>query len=105
MRYAQRRNEPKGSVITYYDDSSLIARRTNLTVSNMVASVTSGRAVSVNNQQFASSTNQLSYQIAFNESGSSTVRVTTTFASSDEVKVSDYRYQVLPNDSDVVGYI
>ena len=97
MRYKAHRNNPKGAIVTYYDDSSLIAQRTGLVVSNMAASILSGTAVVIQSQSYDAALNQLAYQINFQNAGEAVVRVTTTFNGTDETNVADYKYRVLDN--------
>ena len=104
-RYKAYRSEPKGSVLTYYEDSSLLARRSGLTVANMVASVLSGSSVSINTQAYTAANNSLAYQINFLNAGNAVVRITTTFSGTDETKVSDYHYKVLDNEMAHSDYV
>ena len=79
-----------GNVRTYFDDASTAARRSGLTLENVVADVEDGSGITIEDQDFDSSTGQIRFQLSFNQPGEALIRLTTTFASSRETIVERY---------------
>lgn len=96
-RYNRRINRVQGTVETFMEDSTVVARNLGLTVADMVASVVSGTAVSIPNQAYSDET--LSFQVNFREPGQATVKIVTTFVGSDEQIVSLYLIRTLDDGS------
>ena len=104
MRYKAHRSGEKNNVRTYYEDFSVIARRSGLTVDTSTASVTSGNSVSIASQAYSQDLDSLAYQISFNTPGKSVVTLTTTFVGSDEKDVRSYHYTVIDNSLPLQDY-
>lgn len=103
VRYKSRRHMNKGSVRTYYDDASVIANRSGLTIADMTAT-SSDPCISVNSQQLATDRDELAYQLRANEAGKSVITITITFGSTAETEVYSYLYTVLDNSISTIGY-
>lgn len=103
-KYLRTENRVKGKVETFSEDASVFLAQRGLTIADMVASVVSGDAVSINSQSRAN--DLLSFQISFNQIGESVVKVTTTVSGNDENAISLWRFRTLDDGSgSMSGYV
>lgn len=92
-RYAKHLNHPKGMVKTFKEYGSVLAAKKGLTIAGMVASVVSGSGVTIQSQAYSAGV--LSFQLNFNDVGTTIIKVTTTYTGSDEANVKLYKAKTL----------
>ena len=106
MKYHKIINRTVNSVETFTEDASRASGVVTLPVNDMVASVVSGTAVTINAQSFFPSSESLAFQVNFSRVGECSLKVETTFTGSSDKIITLYRFRSLDDGrGSAVGYV
>ena len=103
IRLDHRISRTKGTVETFYEDSSVLADNIGIPVADMTATVMAGTSASISSQTYSGTNEELAFTMNFSSVGKVMVRVQTTFSGSEETVTTMYQFRSLDDGTGSLG--